>query len=1251
MKTWIKRIVILVLVLVTLVVGSVATILFTPLGLSIVLGAIPSWFPELTIESSEGSLLNGFQLRGVSLQLEGVDLKADHLRLDVDASCLMNQHVCINRLESDDLQLKLTETGTSSEPSSPITEKIHLPLSITLASAKLNQVNLDIFGTTIAWKSLTTSANMEGSSLILNPTYWDQLVVALPNSSTQSTTASVQEQAHDVNRSKTDDATESKKLELPNVFIPLDILVKHLEITQAQLHLPQEQPIEKFVVQGDLGGYKVNLKQVELLAPQGSIALDGHLLLFGEYPLTLNANSTIQMAPLTDHQLSLQANGDLGQLTLDANLSGKLLAKLKATTNVLDPQFPFDVSLQSQHLQWPIESKADFEVKNSSIKAKGDLSAYDVTLATTLSGKEIPTLGLRSHVKGNLTHADLKSFTVYTLGGQIKGHASVDWEDTVSWNTKVSFSDIQPHRFKKDIEGNLSGEIQNHGELTQQGGWAVAIPKFNIHGHIFEQDLSLEGDVKTWDHQGKGNIGFSTKNISLFHADNRLNLKGEYNDMLALDLALDIDELSSSLPDAQGVIKGHVKVEGTLDQPIASAVINGQRLKWQDLASIEAMNVRASVSSKKLIQGSGLIELKQIKVADNTIEKVTLRGSGDENTQTLGFVVDGAPVEANIAVKGQLSKKQWQGRMHSSSLTTPVGKWRLEKDLTFTYDLANQSMRLSPFCWMQLKGKVCSDQEILLSDSGSAQLTIRNYNLAGLHELSPEIPKITSLVNAKADVAWFPNMLPRIQALLQLGSGTFPQSPTQPVNLGWDGIQATLSLIDQQLKAGVNIALTNNGDIRLGAQVKDVSSEVRDITTHLKLDDLDLSLLAPLLGEDSQVKGMINGDVKLSGDVRSPQVAGFVKASDLVMKSTALPVAVNHGEIDLRLKQKEAQLFGNIQTSEGELVLTGDAKWRQLDKWFAHLNVKGEELAINLPSMVSLKVSPNMTLKAQPDAVNVTGNVYVPWGRILVESLPASAVTESSDLVILNDKLEPVVKEKSNPLNLNAEITVSLGDDVKLEAFGLSTLLEGKLNVISNRSSPQVSGEINLEDGTYRSFGQDLLIKKGQILFNGAPTEPYLQVEAIRNPDAVEDNVEAGILVTGPAAKPELTIFSKPAMPQANALSYLVRGTNLNTDSDNSEMTSMLIGLGLSQSGKLVGQIGEAFGVQDLSIDTAGIGDEEKVEVSGYILPGLQVKYGVGIFTGLPEFTLRYKLMKNFYVEAVSGLDNSVDVLYQFTVK
>ena len=95
-------------------------------------------------------------------------------------------------------------------------------------------------------------------------------------------------------------------------------------------------------------------------------------------------------------------------------------------------------------------------------------------------------------------------------------------------------------------------------------------------------------------------------------------------------------------------------------------------------------------------------------------------------------------------------------------------------------------------------------------------------------------------------------------------------------------------------------------------------------------------------------------------------------------------------------------------------------------------------------------------------------------------------------------------------------------------------------------------------------------------------------------------------------------------------------------------MTSALIGLGASQAGRVVGKIGEAAGIEGLTVDTAGRGTDSQVVLSGYVLPGLQVKYGMGIFDSLTTLTLRYRLLPKLYLQAVSGTGQAFDVLWRF---
>jgi translocation and assembly module TamB len=250
---------------------------------------------------------------------------------------------------------------------------------------------------------------------------------------------------------------------------------------------------------------------------------------------------------------------------------------------------------------------------------------------------------------------------------------------------------------------------------------------------------------------------------------------------------------------------------------------------------------------------------------------------------------------------------------------------------------------------------------------------------------------------------------------------------------------------------------------------------------------------------------------------------------------------------------------------------------------------------------------------------------------------------------MLNNQLQEI-KPKSLPIRVNSHLLLDIGDDVQIDAFGLNAKLKGQLFVIQSKQGLGLNGQMLIPEGRFHAYGQDLIIKKGELNFAGPVDQPQLNIEAIRNPNLVANNVTAGIRVTGLADKPTVTLFSDPSMSDQEILSYILRGEGLDNgeQSENDMMTAILIGLGTAQSGKYVGHLGEAFGIKDLSLDTQGSGNNSQVVVSGYILPRLQVKYGIGLFDSLATFTLRYRLMPKLYIEAISGLAQSVDLLYQF---
>ncbi|WP_407333158.1 translocation/assembly module TamB domain-containing protein [Enterovibrio sp. 27052020O] len=1242
---WLNRFVIAIVFLLVLVVLAVGALLLTPAGVRIAVWGAQEAVPELTIEKSRGSLLNGFTLNGISYQSPTFSLTGKSLSLDIESKCLSGPALCIDGLTADGLVVTVSETEPSpEEPSAPLA-RISTPIPVFLTGVSLSDISLDILGTKVHWDSLTAAAQMQRDTLTLKPTKWQGINLELAASSES-------EETKTDTSANTDIDASSQGIVLPEVTLPLNVVIERFELKDATLLLPEKQVIHQFLLVGKAAGSDITLSQVVLDAEQGKVSLNGNVALAGDYPLTVEADASIRMPPLGGHSLSLDAKGDLSALALGAQLKGTLLANLSGKLNVLNPNLPFDLLLNSKNLQWPIDTAAEYRLRSTSLNARGSLKRYNATLKTSASGDAIPDMALSTKLSGDLSEITLSDFKLMTLGGDIAGTANVGWADKVKWETALDFNDIQPGLKWPEAEGKLSGQFENNGELTSQGGWKISVPELDIKGIVRDQALTLVGQVDASDVKGKGDIKVETQGLSLRHGPNQVAVSGRIDNTLALNLKLNLPKLSASLPQAGGSIQGDVALSGTLKKPTASMTLNAKTLRWEQLVKVQSVNVRGSVTPLPIVSGGLIVDVTGLKAEGVDVSQLSLRASGDEKDQTLTVSLKGKPVGADLALRGSLDRnKGWKGTLYESKLSTPVGPWKLANDVPLGFDLKTSKVDVGAFCLMQSQSRICLDKRISVSDSGAAKVSIVDFNLDIIQSFLPVTTTLSGALNANADVAWKPNVLPTVKASVSLGKGQVVEQLDQPFTLGWDKTLLNATLKDNKLNADLLIDVTNNGSISLNALMTNLSGKKRALQSTFDINAINLDLLTPLFGEESKFAGMLNGNVVINGDLNAPTANGSIKLTGLELQSQSAPVEVRQGNVAIALTGKQGSISGDIKTPDGDLVLSGDADWRDLNAWLASLNVKGERLKVVVPPIVALEVSPDMTLKATPQQIDVTGNVSVPWGRIVVESLPPSAVQVSSDVVILNDQLKPVSENESSPITVNAQIAVNIGNDVRLEAFGLKTNLVGKLDVGSNSKGPSVSGEINLKEGTYRSFGQDLLIKKGQILFNGPPEQPYLQVEAIRNPNAINDGVEAGIRVTGPADSPEVQVFSDPAMPQANALSYLTRGQNLDSESDGNAMTSMLIGLGLSQSGKLVGQIGEAFGVQDLSLDTSGSGDDEKVEVSGYILPGLQVKYGVGIFTSLPEFTVRYRLLSDLYVEAVSGADNAVDLLYQFSIK
>jgi len=383
--------------------------------------------------------------------------------------------------------------------------------------------------------------------------------------------------------------------------------------------------------------------------------------------------------------------------------------------------------------------------------------------------------------------------------------------------------------------------------------------------------------------------------------------------------------------------------------------------------------------------------------------------------------------------------------------------------------------------------------------------------------------------------------------------------------------------------------------------------------------------------------GLLQGSGHISGTLLDPHVIGTVNLTDGEVSGGQLPVPFKNLRIGAMIEGQTVQLNG-VWTSgvNGQGTLGGHVGWG--NALAVDVDVKGSRLPVTVEPYAELEAAPNLHIRLADNRLAITGKVAIPKGTITVRELPPSTVKLSGDTVIIGEQAP--AQSAQTAMQMNIDVVVG-EDQLAFSGFGLSANLVGHVHIGDNLDT---RGELSLNDGKYRAYGQRLTIRRARLLFTGPIAQPYLDIEAIRQ----TDDVIAGIRLTGNAQQPRSEVFSEPTMSQEQALSYLVLGRPLSTSSeDNNMLAQAALGLGLAGSASTTGKLASDLGIKDFQLDTQGSGTTTAVVASGNLTDKLILRYGVGVFEPASTVALRYLLSKQVYVEAASGLASSLDIFYK----
>ncbi|MEK6347220.1 MAG: translocation/assembly module TamB domain-containing protein, partial [Burkholderia sp.] len=253
------------------------------------------------------------------------------------------------------------------------------------------------------------------------------------------------------------------------------------------------------------------------------------------------------------------------------------------------------------------------------------------------------------------------------------------------------------------------------------------------------------------------------------------------------------------------------------------------------------------------------------------------------------------------------------------------------------------------------------------------------------------------------------------------------------------------------------------------------------------------------------------------------------------------------------------------------------------------------------PDLKASIVADKLELFASPDRkLSLSGSASIkndgPRGQLAIDGkfavdralfdLPeSSAPSLSDDVVIVRPDgtvpgeaknaagLPKSVADKPAPaLGPRANIDIDLGDHFRFKGHGADLGLRGTITVMS---APGVTlravGNVRVTEGsTYSTFGRKLTIENGFFTFNGPISNPGINILAMRR----NQEVEAGVQVTGTVQAPTAKLVSEPNVTDNEKLSWLLFGHGTDTGNNLGQQNTMTTALALlgSASGKRIAQ-------------------------------------------------------------------------------
>lgn len=1181
--------------------------------------------PGLTLENFQGHLGGQWSADHVLWQQDSsrVELKAP--TFDWSPACLLRMTLCIETLDVE--QVSLQFPPSTEESSGPIQlPDLKLPLAIQLGDVRVGSL---LFNGSEELKGLQLAAHWTAAGLQIDSVHLqrDDLVLDLtgllqptgdwPLNATGNLSLPYAPggASWKVALQVDGDLLKTLKLDADSTgYLPAKLtgeLQPLVENLPAQLHITADG----FKPSADLPD-TLQLNQLDLTAKgdlnRGYQLLGKAVLPAEKGPVDLLLQGRVDGKGAQIAGLDLNA-GDKQSLKLTAQLDWQQGFSADAKIDWLD--FPW-------HRLYPVidEPQVALRTFNGEISYKD--GNYLGNLKADLDGPA-GTFNVVTPFSGDLKQIFLPELKLAAGQGKAEGHLNLQFADGITWDTALDLSALNPAYWVAELPGTLAGPLRSKGEFKNEQLKLNA--DLDLKGRLRGQTAVLaakaEGAGEQW----------TLANLDIRLGDNRINGSGSLQQRLAGQIDIKLARLAQLWPQLRGQVNGRLDVAGSLKAPQGKLDLKGQQLAFAD-NRLQSLTLDATLDSAQRakidLKGSG------IQSGDTQVGTLTASAQGDIKNQKVQLDLAGPLVKLALALDGNLDKGNWRGRLASGDVQAGGQDWKLQAPAKIER-MADGKLTFAAHCWVSGPASLCGEDQRLMPEP-KLRYHLKQFPIDSLAAFLPKDFAWQGTLNADVQLD-LPDSGPKGVVAVDASGGTLRvKDKDQWLDFPYDTLKLETTLNPKRIDTQLNFRGGKLGELMVQAQINPLPKN-KPITGNFSLVGLDLAVARPFVPMVETLSGKLNGNGRIAGGLLAPQVNGNVNLVGGEVSGPELPISLQGLDVQAVIAGESVQLNGGWRSGKaGQGSLKGQIEWGQA--LAVDLSLQGSQLPVTVEPYAVLEVAPDLKISLKNDKLAVAGKVHIPRGDITVRELPPSTVKVSDDTVIIGSQTE----EGKPPMAMAMDIDVMVGEDkLNFSGFGLTAKVQGQVHIGDNLDT---RGELWLNDGRYRAYGQKLDVRRARLLFAGPLDQPYLDIEAIRK----TDDVIAGIRLSGSAEQPTTQIFSEPAMSQEQALSYLVLGRPLSTTGeDNNMLAQAALGLGLMGSAGVTSDLAKNLGIQDFELDTQGSGNNTAVVASGKITEKLSLRYGVGVFEPASTIALRYLLSKKVYLEVASGVASSLDIFYK----